>query len=189
VNKKDSEYILALQTADNDGVRMIYQDFAMGITQWVKKNSGTVKDAEDIFNEALVILFDKVNQPDFELTYPFNKLLFGICRNLWLRTLTKNKRDQMVINEHTKTYSSESSQELVAELIEEDRKYQLLDKAFAKLSPICQQLLTLIKQGLKPVTIVEQLKMNSTNTLYRRKKACMDRWKSVYQEYVKLEIE
>ena len=180
---KDKLYIQALQQNDYQGVRKIYEDFSGGILDWIKNNSGTAKDAEDVFNEALIAIFEKVKKDDFRLTYPFGKWLFGICRNKWIDKLNKKKREAEVIKSMPKGYDIESDLQTQLEQIEtESLRQKKLDTAFAKLSELCQKLLLLAKEGLKPTEIAHQLDMTNQNTVYRRKKACIDRWRTLFHE-------
>ena len=48
IDEKDKLYIQALQQGDYQGVRKIYEDFSGGIIDWVRSNSGTTKDAEEL---------------------------------------------------------------------------------------------------------------------------------------------
>jgi len=62
-----------------------------------------------------------------------------------------------------------------------------MEKYFTQLSDTCQQLLSLLKQGLKVEAIVKTLAFSNANTLYRRKAACMQRWSTLIkndQEYL-----
>ena len=179
---KEQQYIKALQNNDNQGIRRIYKDFSGGILHWIKKNSGTAQDAEDIFNEAIIVIFEKVKQEGFELKYPFEKWLFGICRNKWIDRLKKNKQEQEVINDLKTGLKIEEDLQSEFELLEQEHhRQQKLDTAFEQLSDLCKQLLLLIKAGTLPADIAKKLNMNATNTVYRRKNACIDRWQNLFK--------
>lgn len=62
------------------------------IKQYIKANNGTVDDAEDIFQDALVILYKKVHSPDFVLTVSLKSYLFAIAKNCWLHELRQRKK-------------------------------------------------------------------------------------------------
>ena len=182
-NNQDKQYIIALQNSDYQGIKEIYEDFSGGILHWIKKNSGTAQDAEDIFNEALIVIFEKVKHPDFELKYPFEKLLFGVCRNKWRDRLKKNKREQTVINDLKEGLIIEDNLQSQIELLEqENHRQRKLDAAFEQLSDLCKQLLLLYKTGTSPADIAKKLNMNAASTVSRRKNACIDRWRKLFKK-------
>jgi RNA polymerase sigma factor (sigma-70 family) len=62
------------------------------IKQYIKANSGTADDAEDIFQDALVILYKKVHSPGFNLTVSLKTYLLAVAKNCWLQELRQRKK-------------------------------------------------------------------------------------------------
>lgn len=54
------------------------------IAHYVKQNKGNEEDAQDIFQEAIIVLVGKVKKPDFILTATLSTYLFAISKNIWL---------------------------------------------------------------------------------------------------------
>ena len=77
---------------------------------------------------------------------------------------------------------AEDALTIAEDAITEQSRQQRLSKAFAQLSELCRQLLTLLSNGTTPKEAAETLQMNSVDTLYRRKNACTERWRAVYFE-------
>ncbi len=74
----------------NKSVEQVYKSSFSTVEKLILKNSGTKKDAEDIFQEALIALLGYCKK-DFTLTIPLPGFVYSISRNLWLRNLKKNK--------------------------------------------------------------------------------------------------
>ena len=55
----------------------------------IHSNGGRPQDAEDVFQEALIILVGKIRKSDFKLTAKLSTYLFSVCRFLW-----KDKRKE-----------------------------------------------------------------------------------------------
>jgi RNA polymerase sigma factor (sigma-70 family) len=53
--------------------------------KYVSKMGGSFDDAKDIFQDALVIYYEKVITGNLELRQPENAYLLGIAKNLWLK--------------------------------------------------------------------------------------------------------
>ena len=178
----DHRYIEALRRRDESLIREIYREHARSIQRWVLARGGSSDDARDVFQEALMALFEKAQQPDFVLTCPLGALLHVICSRKWVDRLRQKGRDTEVRNVEERRYTidvAEDALTIAEDAITEQSRQQRLSKAFAQLSELCRQLLTLLSNGIAHREAAEQLQMNSVDTLYRRKNACTERWKSL----------
>jgi RNA polymerase sigma factor (sigma-70 family) len=81
------------------------------VEKYVRDNSGSSADAQDVFQDAMYILIKKVEDVNFNLTSKLSTFLFGIGKNLWLKKLTKKGLDK-------KDYTKDLQLDLVVE--EED---------------------------------------------------------------------
>lgn len=181
----DQRYIEALRHNDPRGIREIYQQHSAQTLRWVLSRGGSSDDAADIFQEALVALFEKAQSPDFVLTCPLGALLHVICSRKWIDRTRASVRDAGVRKAEEFRYESEVEGDVLVEaeevLAEQDRNTRMR-AAFHQLSELCQQLLSLLSNGTKPAEAAQQLQMNSVDTLYRRKNACAERWRELYSK-------
>ena len=179
----DQKYIDALRRNDQRLVREIYQQHSGQVLRWVVSRGGSSEDARDIFQEALIAVFEKAQNADFVLTCPLGALLHVISSRKYIDRLRQKGRDAGVRNEEERRYSEEHDSDtltLAEESIAEQQKQERLGRAFEQISDLCRQLLTLLSNGVAPREAAEQLQMNSVDTLYRRKNACTERWRSLY---------
>ena len=82
---KDKIYIEGLLRHDKKILENIYKNFSKRIEIHIVKNGGTVEDARDTFQDALMVIYNKSQSKDFELTSQFYTYLFGIVRFIWIR--------------------------------------------------------------------------------------------------------
>ncbi|MCB0651908.1 MAG: sigma-70 family RNA polymerase sigma factor [Saprospiraceae bacterium] len=178
---EDHQYIEALAKGDRQVLEMIYQQHLAPVKNWVIKNNGTPADAKDIFQESILAIYTKAMDPDFNLTCPLGAFVFHICRNKWISQLRKNKRMEGVIKEEQERYENNwDMAQLIVQVEEEEIRQSKLDKAFSQLSELCQKLLQLVSDGIAAEDISSQLEMAKVSTFYRRKNACIDRWRDLY---------
>lgn len=178
----DHHYIEALRHRDERGIREIYRLHSVQTARWVMSRGGSMDDAEDIFQEALVAIFEKAQNTAFVLTCPLGALLHVICSRKWVDRLRQKNRDEGVRKEEEARYASESGGDALVEaeeILAEQNRQVRLRAAFQQLSDLCQRLLTLLSNGTKPLEAAEKLQMNSVDTLYRRKNACTERWRAL----------
>jgi len=178
----DHKYIEAFRKGNFQLLDELYSKNAPQVKRWILNNSGTIEDAKDIFQETIIAIIKKAYDPDFYLTYPIGGLIFQISKNKWTDELRKKKTARKVRNDFSqRLVDKEEDFTLYIEKFElEEQKQKKLDVSFEKLSEHCKQLLKLFAGGAKANDIVSSLKMNNVNTVYRRKNACIQRWKELY---------
>ncbi|MDB4285839.1 sigma-70 family RNA polymerase sigma factor [bacterium] len=178
---QDHRYLVALQKGDSVLLEELYSKHSPQVLSWIQGNSGTLEDARDVFQEALMALYNKACDPDFVLTYPIGGLIFQICKNKWIDQIRKKNKDSEVRIAEKERYNSEQPDMSQLEAIEEEEIRQTnLATTFQQLTELCQKLLGLLKEGKKSKDIAHQLEMNDVNTVYRRKNACLERWRNLY---------
>lgn len=177
----DHKHLLALRQGDNNILEHLYEAQASAVLHYVRRNSGTAADAEDIFQEGILALHQKAYDKGFTLTCPIGALLFQICRNKWLSQLRKKRKDTEVRKAEAERYETEGIVQNNLEQIEEEEiRQRKLDQAFGQLSELCQQLLRLLASGAASSEAAGQLGMSNANTVYRRKSACVERWRDLF---------
>lgn len=62
------------------------------ILQLVLNNSGTQDDAKDIYQEAIIVLYNKVKAGNFELSSKLKTFIYSVSRRLWLKRLSHMSR-------------------------------------------------------------------------------------------------
>jgi RNA polymerase sigma factor (sigma-70 family) len=182
----DHQYIEALRNNDPGGIQAIYANYSDQVKRWIVQHNGTVADARDVFQEAMIALFDKSRDPDFVLTCPLGALVHIICSRKWIDRLRTQNRESEVrkLEEARYTTDETPTDALVAmeETLAAEAGQQKLAAAFARLSDLCRELLSMLTGEVSPRETAEKLNMNSVDTLYRRKNACIQRWRALYAE-------
>ncbi len=72
-------------------INFIYKDFFPLVRFLVTENGGSLEDAEDIFQDGIIIIYNKINLNQLILTSSFKTYMYSVCRNLWLQKLNKRK--------------------------------------------------------------------------------------------------
>lgn len=88
----DEQLLEGIRRGDTAAILQLYKMSYHSVEHFIVQNSGSEADAQDIFQEALIVLCEKVSQPHFMLTSSLNTLLYSICRRMWLKHLRDSKR-------------------------------------------------------------------------------------------------
>lgn len=104
-NKKTNKIDFLGGIAHNDPtiLEIIYQKYLPMIVDFVRKNSGTELEARDIFQDGLIVIYQKIKKGGFQLTSSFSTYLFSVCRFIWLRELKKKCRQETSLEELPET--------------------------------------------------------------------------------------
>lgn len=90
--------IVDLKTENNFAFGELYKDNFGKISNFVQNNSGNQADAEDLFQEAMMVLVEKLRQDDFQLTASIDTYVYAICKNLWFKKL-RDKNYELSVDE------------------------------------------------------------------------------------------
>lgn len=137
-NTKDQSLLEGLLNADAASIKATYDLALPAVINWVKENNGSEADARDIFQEALIALFRKLEGGELVLTCTLKSFLRIMCRNLWLSRL-RNKQNQASPLEQLEE-SADLDEDLERRL-EQSEKEQLFFKHFDSLGENCRKIM------------------------------------------------
>lgn len=95
----EQELLKELATGERIATEQIYSKHYPIITKWVRNNGGTEFDAADVYQEAMVILYEKAQLEDFRLTCKIGTYLFSISKNLWYKKINKSQKQPDSLSE------------------------------------------------------------------------------------------
>lgn len=139
---KDKDIISAIVDNDhkaiNAAMNQLYEDVYPFVKGYITKNSGTVEDSHDIFQDAIVVFFIKIRKGEYIFQSNLKTYLMGISRNLWLKHLRKGRIadnysssvEQNHFIEEVNIYNRQVTIEKVLELINKECKELLIDFYF-----------------------------------------------------------
>jgi len=83
----DTDIIAGLRNGDSKILELTYKQHYPIILHFVIQNNGTDQDAKDVYQEAIVVLYEKLRQEHFLLTCQIRTFIYSVCRRLWLKKL------------------------------------------------------------------------------------------------------
>lgn len=152
-------------------IESIYDAVLPSIIYYVRQNGGSETDARDLFQEALIALYKRLQQGDFELTCKLQSYLRVVCRNLWLKRLRKTDRESGVLPEGWEAVDLDARMD---ERLEASEREGILWKHLDALGEGCQQILRWFFSGTSMREIAERLD-TSEGYVKKRKHTCKER--------------
>jgi RNA polymerase sigma factor (sigma-70 family) len=156
IGYSDEQILKGILRHDNLILQYIYKQYYYSINYFIRKNQGSEDDANDIFQEAIIIIYRKIKENDliFEKS-SFKGYLFSVCRFLWLKQLEKRRIEKEKLNDSL-PYQDDLYDDSFNELVLKNEKYGLYQRHFGSLSTDCQKLLQLFfeKVSLKDIAMI-----------------------------------
>ena len=140
MKSENNERILlqGLAASDKKAVETIYRENYNMIQALIINNNGSSDDAKDIFQEAMIVLYEKVRSGTFELNCQIKTYVYSVSRRLWLKKLQQ-------LNRYSAPVEGLELEVPVEEEIEEHEKrnaeFEMMDKAISSLGEPCKSLL------------------------------------------------
>lgn len=180
MEQKEDNYLLFryIQSGDSKGIELVYKQFFPGIRYFVTRNNGTEQDALDVFHDAIMAVYLKSKDDNFQLTSSFYTFFYTICRNLWYKQLRKNSRDRGTIIEDM-VYTDEDS---IDNLLIDFEKESLFWEKFKLLQEDCRKLLSLFFEGHSMEKITSIMGLSSANYAKKKKFKCKEKLVSLIED-------
>jgi len=149
---------------------MLYESNRRMVEAFVARNSGTESDAEDLLQEAVIVLWERVRSGRFEYSAKLSTFIFATAQNIWRRRLARMKRETPTdFNDTTPAQDDISPLE---ELIEDERSKKIAT-ALVKLGEPCKTLLVLFYWDEQSMDeIAKQMSFANADTVKSKKYQC-----------------
>jgi len=169
----DEEIITGLRKRDNPVLQYIYKNSFIPVKQLVLNNAGSENDAEDIFQEALIIIFNKLREEEnFELTSAFSTYIYSISRLLWLKHLRNIKKIE--IDPLNRDHEERIEFEPPSPVQDKDLRMAIYQRTLLLIPEDCQKILRLTAQDLTSSEIARQLGFRSEGYVRKRRHFCKE---------------
>ena len=176
--EQENSLIKGLASNNKQAIESIYKDNFTVIQGFILKNNGTVDEARDIFQEAMIVLYEKALTGQFDLTCQLRTYIFSVCRRLWLKRLQQMNRFSNNTDHIAETIA-------VEEEIEAHEKYNsdinLMGNAMSKLGEPCKSLLDAYYTQKKNMQdIATEFGYTNADNAKTQKYKCLMRLKKIF---------
>jgi RNA polymerase sigma factor (sigma-70 family) len=115
---------------DEKALELLYQKYYRMMTKLVITNSGTEDEARDVYQDALIVFWQKATSGNLVLTSKMSTYIYSICQNLWRKELDRKKRLSSEEKDTSVTLDTESSE-----------REKILAKCIDQLGETCKKVL------------------------------------------------
>ena len=169
VKFSDNELFQGLIAQDGSVLKEYYVLYFQNVRRYVIANSGSDEDARDLFQDVLMVLFQKARNESFALTCSLGTFVYSVSRRLWLKELARRRKIMQESLNHEDFIDLESDIEMISDRNERMVFYKA---CFEKLSEACRKLLALSAEGCSITEITVLMGYNSEQYTRNRRYRC-----------------
>ena len=136
---QDRQIIERIKSNDRKVLGEIYMKYQKMIFHYIRQNGGSELDADDLLQETIIVLWQKVNSEQFQLTSRLSTYLMAIAKNKWLAEMRKQRK---TVSDHSDLQLSDHNPTSLETLISAE-KIELVRRTLEMIPEICKKLLLL----------------------------------------------
>ncbi len=168
----DQRYLNALVNNDARVIQDIYKKCAGKVKSFILFNNGSADDAEDIFQESLVDIYNQAKYKNLVLSCPFEPFLLLVCKRKWLNEIKKRSIIPVTKSEENLLHIGEDTFEQAELLEQQQEQSEIFLKAFEKLGERCKEIIKWSMTGEAQEKVAETLGL-TYGYLRKKKSECM----------------
>lgn len=174
---EDNAIITGIFKGEKESLEKLYEvNFPM-VTRMILNNGGDVDDAKDVFQEAVIILYDKVACGEFKLNCKLKTYIYSVSRNLWLKKLTKrgaftdikDYEERIIVEDDLEKHQ------------ERDQQFVLMENALIRLGEPCKTIIEdFYIHNLSMQEICKKFGYTNADNAKTQKYKCLQRLKKLF---------
>jgi len=174
----DREVVLGILNNSEDMLNKLYKAYFAMVLQFILNNNGNEDDAKDVYQEAIIILYNKIKAGDFELSSKLKTYIYSVSRRIWLKKLTQQAKKAGNIMDYEDVFAVEHD---VEEHEEKDMQFVKMQDALDNLGEPCKTIIQdFYIHNLSMQDICEKFGYTNTDNAKTQKYKCLQRLKKIF---------
>jgi RNA polymerase sigma factor (sigma-70 family) len=174
----DEALIAGIRHDDDRALSYLYKVHYPMVSHFILSNSGTSDEAKDIFQEGILVFYEKIKDGSLELTCQIKTYLYSICRRLWLKRLQQMGRFSSQVDALEGTVAVEEDLDMHEK---RNAEFAIMDRALGSLGEPCKSLLEgyyLKKMGMQE--LATEFGYTNADNAKNQKYKCLMRLKKLF---------
>jgi RNA polymerase sigma factor (sigma-70 family) len=160
-----------LKTEGNGTYKEMYASYFNDVKRFITARNGSAQDAEDIFQDTMIVLIEKLRKDDFLLTASLKTYVVAIAKYLWFKKYKTAQKETFV----TEAYTGEFYL-AVDNAVEAEKTYwERVKTAMNKITGHCNRLLhDLFFKNKSAAAIQKEYGYSSLHNTQNQKYKCLN---------------
>ncbi|MEL6534628.1 MAG: sigma-70 family RNA polymerase sigma factor [Bacteroidota bacterium] len=160
---------------EDQALKELYQAYFPYIRAYVLKNNGTAEEAQDLFQDTLLVFYQQIKQ-GLVIEHSIKAFLYSVARYRWLHKL----RDSRPADDIEDTPEAVAVTEDTLSILAKEEKIGVLTQLVERLGETCKKLLTMVYFDRVPYkVIVERLQFNTEGQAKTQKYRCLKQLRDI----------
>ncbi|WGQ11611.1 sigma-70 family RNA polymerase sigma factor [Pedobacter gandavensis] len=174
----DREVVLGILNDSEDTLNKLYTGYFPMVLQFILNNNGDEDDAKDVYQEGIIVLYNKIKGGNFELSSKLKTYIYSVCRRIWLKKLSQESRKTNNISDFEDIMAVEVDLEHHEE---KDQQFDKMNDALLHLGEPCKTIIQdFYINGLSMQEICEKFGYTNTDNAKTQKYKCLQRLKKLF---------
>jgi len=174
----DTDFVEGLKNNSELQLEALYKLHFPMVLQFILNNSGTVEDAKDVYQESIIVLYNKIQKGDFELVSKLKTFIYSVARRLWLKKLNSKHRKTSPLRDFEESIPVEDE---LLKVLEKEEHFKILQISLEKLGQPCKALIEdFYMQGLSMDDLSEKFGYTNSENAKNQKYKCLLRLKKIF---------
>ena len=174
----DREVVLGILNNSEEALNKLYAGYYPMVLQFILNNNGSEDDAKDVYQEAIIVLYNKIKSGDFELSSKLKTYLYSVSRRIWLKKLAQQSKKTSNIADFEDVLIVEE------DLEQHEQKDMQFDKMKVSLEGLGEPCKTIIEDfyihSLSMQDICEKFGYTNADNAKTQKYKCLQRLKKLF---------
>ena len=158
----EKEIFERISKGDEKALEFLYKKYYRMMTKLVITNSGTEEEARDVYQDALIVFWQKATSGKLVMTSKISTYIYSICQNLWRKELDRKKR-----------LSNEEKDVPVSQDTETEERNKIVAQCLEQLGETCKKVLMYYYfEEMSMQDIADKLGFANTDTAKTKKYKC-----------------
>ncbi len=174
----DREVVLGILNNSEEALNKLYIGYYPMVLQFILNNSGDEDDAKDVYQEAIIVLYDKIKGGSFELSSKLKTYLYSVSRRIWLKKLAQQSKKTNNIADFEDVLAVDEDFEIHEQ---KDQQFDQMKKALESLGEPCKTIIQdFYIHNLSMQDICEKFGYTNTDNAKTQKYKCLQRLKKLF---------
>jgi len=180
----EQNLLSALAKGERQATEQLYKHHYPIVHKWLLKNGCDPDDTADLFQEAMLVLFGKVQNDDFRLTSSVGTYIFSVTKHLWFNKMRNSANRQVSFFDNTDTEEhglEVAYQDDLNVHLEREGHFNQLNLALRQLGEPCRSLLVAYYHKEKSMAeIARSFGYTNPENAKTQKYKCLARLKKIF---------
>ena len=174
----DREVVLGVLNNSEEALNKLYTGYFPMVLQFILNNNGDEDDAKDVYQEGIIVLYNKIRSGDFELSSKLKTNIYSVCRRIWLKKLAQQSKKTNNVSDFEDVIAIEED---VEQHEEKDKQFDKMQEALLHLGEPCKTIIQdFYINNLSMQEICEKFGYTNTDNAKTQKYKCLQRLKKLF---------